>query len=190
MTKSAQKIENALDGVQKLGLMLKVLFTVLIALTALLAFYIIYLVGCAMAHGFVFQNGCMVFDAGERSVNPFFAAVWLLFLFTIEAMVRGIAVDMSRRVSPFTVRHARMLQIVGLAFVVNFILGIIWPNADVQLSMGTSVISIVPNSMTMAFGEDALQIDFGSILGALIAFSMSLVWRYGALLQTQTDDLV
>ena len=79
------------------------------------------------------------------------------------------------------------LGTLGWLLVAVTVIEIIVSPGFVSLVIGPFSFISAPHVM---FEELTIPLDLGSILGAIACFSISAIWSYGALLQTQAEDLV
>ena len=87
----------------------------------------------------------------------------------------------------FTLSHARRISIIGWLFVAAAIGDLLFSPGFLSIVIGP--FDLLGNAYSM-FENLVLPIDIGAVLGAVCCFSISAIWRYGALLQDQTEDLV
>ena len=102
----------------------------------------------------------------------------------------SISFDVARRQSPFTIRHARMITVIACLFAINAVMGSLQIGSDLKIMMGNCMLSCRMNSALLQIGDSGITLDVGSIIAMMVAFALSIFWRYGALLQSQSDDLV
>mgnify|MGYP000680053665 CR=1 FL=1 len=88
---------------------------------------------------------------------------------------------------PLPFSHARRISIIGWLFVAAAIGDLLFSPGFLSIVIGP--FDLLGNAYSM-FENLALPIDIGAVLGAVCCFSISAIWRYGALLQDQTEDLV
>ena len=95
--------------------------------------------------------------------------------------------EIGRGESPFTRLRVRQLQVLGALFLLTAVSNLfVIPGSEVGAQDG---------SLTLSFyspqpAEGTIDVDFPSIVIAIICFALSLIFKYGALLQCETDDLV
>lgn len=88
--------------------------------------------------------------------------------------------------TPFTFVHAKRLKRLGWLFIADFTLSLLIPAA----------FSIIGQTGPMDIGYIAFQItsssiasfDLTGLIGAVVCFTLSTIWRYGALLQAESDE--
>lgn len=179
MSNVIHKIESSVDRMKVLASHLGTFFSILLFLNCIL---------------FI---GCLVLEIVRRmteEVEPLgvegglsLISLFLEFLVygAILFVMRGIALDISKRKSPFTVDHAKQIKVIAWLFVAAFIIGILnSPGffSAVQVSLVT-----IGVSSDRVVDYPVLFLDFKSLIGAIVAFSLSSLWQYGTLLQTETD---
>ena len=179
MENSAQKIDKSIQKMMTLGRRLEILFTVLFITACCCSLVVVTSIGLMVAQGNLYDP--------SKTVSVVVPLMYLMISGGATWTLRGISRDMAHGESPFTLSHARRISIIGWFFVVAAI-------GDLLISPGFLSIVIGPfdllgNAYSM-FENLALPIDIGAVLGAVCCFSISAIWRYGALLQDQTEDLV
>lgn len=179
MTKSTRKIEESLSKMQTLGSRLSVLFLVL------------FIAVCASLVGLVFLD-ILGYTASSTVPDPYTA-----FQFASSALVsavyavmllvmRSVAMDVAFGRSPFTFVHAKQIKLIAWMFVIGFILCLfISPNFIEMMHVGEFDIGLVSDQIRR---YPTIHIDVKSLVGAIVCFSLSSVWKYGALLQADSDD--
>ena len=179
MAKSAQQIEESLAKMQRLGRRLSLIFTVLFALACISLCVVTTIVFTMISRGALHDPSCTV----SIIVPPMYLVICGVGAMTL----RGIGQDMARGESPFTVSHSRQISVLGWLLVAVTVIEIIVSPGFVSLVIGPFSFISAPHVM---FEELTIPLDLGSILGAVACFSISAIWSYGALLQTQAEDLV
>ena len=165
MVNSAQKIDKSIQKMMTLGRRLGILFTALFIAVCCCSVVVVISIGLMAAQGNLYDP--------SKTVSVVVPLMYLLIFGGATWTLRGISMDMAHGESPFTLSHARRISIIGWLFVAAAI-------GDLLFS---------PGFLSM-FENLALPIDIGAVLGAVCCFSISAIWRYGALLQDQTEDLV
>ena len=190
MNKTVKQIDASLGSLHRLGKVLGTVFIILMGATAALAVGIIVATVYQMAHGASFTS----FDVIERGASfgiyivP--SILWFLIVFGVEGAIFGICHDVARRLSPFTQRHARRITLIAGLFVLNAVMGLVW-HGSISIHLGPFLLFYLPNPVTIALGgPNGPALDLGSLLMALVCFSIAAMWRYAAQLPTETDDLV
>lgn len=124
-------------------------------------------------------------SASFMSVAPFLldslATGFILFL------VERVCWEIGRGESPFNTLRIRQLRLLGLLFMAIAL-------SNLLISPGSFIGSQDGNAM-MAFYSatpdgTAVDVDFESILTAVVCFALSLVFKYGSTLEQETNDLV
>lgn len=179
MPKSAQQVEESLGKMKRLGRRLTALFTALLALIA---------VGGAIVLGITVAGllGGRALDP-SHTVTAVTGVLYLAICGVGAFIMRGISADMARGASPFTVSHAHGICVLGWAFVAVALIELAFSPGFIAVAAGPVTLISAPQAMV----EPAtLPIDMGAVLGAVACFSVAAIWRYGALLQEQAEDLV
>ena len=160
MTKSIRKIEKALAKLEVLGSRLSCLF--------LVAFVFV----CVFDVSYLMQLTLSLLD---------FAIYGVILL-----VMRSIAKDVAQGRSPFTIAHANQIRIIAWLFLTGFVLGILISSGFVSVAnAGGFHIGLASDESA---NYSVISIDVKSVVGAVVCFSLSSVWKYGALLQADSDD--
>lgn len=187
MAKKAERIDRSLRGMQRVGKGLSVLFTGLLLLVLLALAYVVFTV---FSHDMVVDLPWIADDTGFTLFVPM-AVVWFAIIVLTLLVLRSISSDMARGISPFTMAHARGINVIGGLFIVNFIAGFFSAQGTIELGAdGSASLLARLNSVLLLLGPRPISVDVGSLLAALGCFALAAIWRYGALLQEQTEDLV
>lgn len=177
--KPMRRIEDSLSKMRALGSRLSVLFLVLfVALCAssavLIVLEVLSYISTATA-----PDPYVVFQFISSMLMSVVYGVMLL-------VMRGVAKDVSRGRSPFTFSHARHIKIIAWMFVVSFALNLfISPDFIEMIHVGNADIGLVSDQVRRYL---TIHLDVKSVVGAVVCFSLSSVWKYGALLQADSDD--
>ena len=179
MTKSIRKIEKALAKLEVLGSRLSCLF--LVAFVFVCVFVALFLVakvsdfagsGEALDVSYLIQLTLSLLD---------FAIYGVILL-----VMRSIAKDVAQGRSPFTIAHANQIRIIAWLFLTGFVLGILISSGFVSVAnAGGFHIGLASDESA---NYSVISIDVKSVVGAVVCFSLSSVWKYGALLQADSDD--
>lgn len=95
--------------------------------------------------------------------------------------------EIGRGDSPFNALRVRQLQVLGVLFLGAVLAGLfIAPGTEMGAYDGSSVMSFYSSQAP----PNSVNIDFGNLGAAVICFALSLIFKYGALLQQETDDLM
>ena len=87
--------------------------------------------------------------------------------------------------TPFTLQHAKRIKLLGCLFVADFLLNLLVPLAFSMMSeVGSLTLGIMSSQ---AASYSVISIDIKGLIGAVVCFALSTVWRYGALLQAEED---
>ncbi|MRX83533.1 hypothetical protein [Eggerthella guodeyinii] len=101
-------------------------------------------------------------------------------------VMRSIARDISRGNPPFTIVHANQIKAIAWMFVIGFVLGIfVSPDFAEIAQIGAIDFGLTSGQ---AGRYPTIHLDVKSAVGAVVCFSLSSVWKYGALLQADSDD--
>lgn len=106
-----------------------------------------------------------------------------LTLFLVARMMKSI----SKGESPFSLSTSFHVKIIAIILLLSVMAGVF-------IEPGTWVGAVADKS-TMAYefggsGRDAIYIDSSSLFLSIISFALSTIFRYGALLQNEVNDLV
>lgn len=106
-----------------------------------------------------------------------------LTLFIIWRVFRNIGTGRS----PFCLSFSRQIIILGVVLLISTISGMF-------IEPGTQIGSM-DSAATMTYefsgnSSDLVSIDFRNTLAAIACFALSTIFRYGAALQDETDDLL
>lgn len=182
MKTGEREVEAAYLGIKKIATLLKCCF--LVALIAYGAFAAIMLLGSILSDlfpdrvSFTYLSG--VFDSLAFGIH----GVLVLALFWCGYRIFK---DISSGASPFSVKQSNRIQAAALLFVVYAVLDLIWcPQLLSLLSIGTVDIGY----QNLTSGPLVLQLDTGVLAAAAMLFCLSLIFRYGAVLQRLSDDIV
>lgn len=104
-------------------------------------------------------------------------------LFVVARMLRVVG----RGQSPFSMSCARQIKFLAIVLIIGVVAGaLITPGTQIG-SMGSS------NFVVFDFAESEkydAHIDIKSLFISIICFALSPIFRYGALLQSEADDLM
>ena len=181
MVKSIHKIEESHKKMSSLGKKLRVLFIVLFSLVCVGALVVLIVSLLALfAHESPAISAFEVFSIVSALLNFVIYGAILLIL-------SGLSRDMALGLSPFTSKHARQIKIIGCIFILDlFVSFIISPGFATIANIGGFDVGVVSS---VAGEYPTLPLNIGSIIGIVVCFSLSAVWKYGELLQTESDDL-
>lgn len=111
-------------------------------------------------------------------INVVYAAILLV--------MRSVANDVARGRSPFTVAHANQIKVIAWMFVAGVVLNMfISPDFIELVHFGGFDLGLVSDRLGR---YPVISLDAKSLVGAIVCFSLSSVWKYGALLQADSDD--
>lgn len=140
----------------------------------------ISILGLVLSSEFEFVGINSVFSVISASCNSIACGTALLVL---ALMFR----TMSKGNSPFSLPFVRALIVLGFVFLVAFVSGLL---ISPETLIGVDNESMV---MTMDYdsdSKDTVNVDLKSLLAAIICFALAAIFRYGAVLQTEVDDLL
>lgn len=104
-------------------------------------------------------------------------------------VLRSIFKDIAMGRSPFTFAHATQIKVVAWLLVADAAIGLVLsPGFFTAFNLGGSL--EVGYASAGDFNPAVLPLDAKGIAGAIFCFALSLIWRYGALLQCEEDDLM
>lgn len=103
-------------------------------------------------------------------------------------VMRSIAKDVASGNPPFTLSHANQIKAIAWMFVLGFVLGIlVSPDFAEIVQVGALDFGLTSGQIGR---YPTIPIDVKSVVGAIVCFSLSSVWKYGALLQADSDDFL
>lgn len=179
MAKSAQQIEESLIKMRQLGKRLRLLFSILLALVCLCLAAVAAVALSMVADGSISDP--------SNTVSIVVPPLYLVICGAGAMVLRGISCDMAKGESPFTAAHARRIGALGWMLLAVAAIELIASPGFVSIVLGPLSLISSPHEM---FEELTVPLDMGAVLGAIACFSIAAIWRYGALLQTQAEDLV
>lgn len=179
MTNRAQQIEGSRLEMQRLGKRLNALFTVLVVLVCACMVVITVIMLRMIMDG--------ISSDPADTVLVIVAPLYLVICGAAALTLRSIGRDMARGDSPFTVAHARRINLLGGLLIIVAIIEFVFSPGFIAFAVGP--FSFINSPQAMVDGL-TLPIDMGALLGAIACFSLSAIWRYGALLQEQAEGLV
>lgn len=179
MSKAVQEVERSIETMKSLGKVLFFVFGILFVATAVGFVLVLCLALNAM------MSGSMSDKSGTITVAaaPMFLLLCDLSFFILGSMSRNIA----QGVSPFTIKHSKMIAALGWLFLLTALIEFLTSPGFISIELGR--IALVGLSQT-TIENLSLPVDVVAILMGVVCFAFSLMWRYGALLQKQTNDLV
>lgn len=121
------------------------------------------------------------------AVFEFVSSILLNMVYALILLVmRSVANDVARGRSPFTVAHANQIKAIAWIFVAGVVLNIfVSPDFVELVRFGEFDLGLVSDQLGR---YPVIHIDVKSLVGAIVCFSLSSVWKYGALLQADSDD--
>ena len=155
-----------------------------------LAFFVLY---CAVV--IVIATYCIIQPFGYKFIGP--NSIFSIIPVVFNTIAGGVAIFVlwviSRKIakgaSPFTLNIATLFNVLAFVLLLSFLATLVTPS-DVQLGAFNAV-----NDTAMAFESDGnsdsdLKVDVKLLIACIASFAMSAVFRYGAILQLEADDLV
>ncbi len=95
--------------------------------------------------------------------------------------------DAAKGRSPFTFNQANRVRKAAILFVVYGLFDMVWSPSVLSVH---STSSLLIGSVTMQSAPTITHINAGVFIASVIFFALSIVFRYGVLLQTVSDDTV
>ena len=180
MSDTMERIAVALEKVRGQCRRARLLFTIL---------FVAFCVGGAFAVLLATINlafpGLLPF---ETHVN---GATYVLLLASLVSsgafflIARGIFGAVAAGRTPFTFQHAKRIRLLGWLFVADFILNLAVPPAFSMMAEAGGLSFGIMASQAASYS--VISIDIKGLIGAVVCFALSAVWRYGALLQAEED---
>ncbi|MDO4443804.1 MAG: hypothetical protein Q4B69_08040 [Slackia sp.] len=177
MAKRVHEIEDSREAIARLGIRLRVVAALLFGASVLCA---VALVGAAALGVVASLDSAGVFGIAAP-------LVWCAICAGMAWALGGMAKDMAAGASPFTFGNARRIKAVGWLFVAGVAIELLFSPGFAAITVGMVEFVSQPAA---AVDFPVLPVDIASIIGAIVSFSLASVWRYGALMQAQMDDLV
>ena len=175
-----------MERMRRLGEVLKLLFGALLVLTAVAFAYAVFLVvQMAMQQGVTLRDW---YADGTTSVSVVSALFTAVVAMAVEFILRGVSADMARGVSPFSEEHAKRIRLLGFLFLASALVTLLSSPGFISMTVG--VFRFIDSPSHLFGGVFALPVDLGSLFGAVVSFSLAAIWKYGALLQRQSEELV
>lgn len=179
MTKSMQKIGETLAKLEVLGSRLSVLFSIMFVLVCMSVALFLLLEAMDFAGTGELPNLALIMQLISTLLDFVIYGAMLL-------VMRSIAKDVACGCSPFTIAHASQIRVVAWLFIAGFVLGILASPGFVSVvDAGGVRVGLASDQLT---DYPIVPIDVKSVVGAVVCFSLSSVWKYGALLQADSDD--
>ncbi len=177
--KPMRRIEDSLLKMRALGSRLSVLFLIVFITLCVSSAALIVLEVLSYVLSSTVPDPYVVFQFASSMVMSAVYGVMLL-------VMRDIAKDVAHGRSPFTFAHAKHIKIIAWMFVVGFILNLfISPDFIEMMHIGDVDLGLVSDQVRR---YPTIHLDVKSAVGAVVCFSLSSVWKYGALLQADSDD--
>lgn len=122
-----------------------------------------------------------------ESVAPLIAKLFSdMIVLAAFLVVSGVFRDIARGDSPFTLKQANRLKILGFLLIADVIIALVssvFPVALVQVGIFTVGAPEVDSGVNV-------YLKMSSIIQAIIAFAFAEIFKYGALLQQLSDDTI
>lgn len=182
ISKNAKHIQNSLVHIKKIsGVALKVIkvfLTVYLLLTIpFFCYSVVSIVASGLAPLDLLWAGLQILPMVLSVVVAISVCIALLYVFK----------DINAGSSPFTISQSRRLKLIGWLLLVSFILGAV---VSVMPLPYTQIGSLTFGPYVSPHGPSGVDINLSYVLWAVVCFSFSYVFRYGALLQQLSDDTV
>ena len=178
MSNAIRRIENSISKMKVLGSRLSTFFLILFVLNAVLFVICLALEMVRRVTGV---------DEG-MSLAQVLALVSMFLEFLVYGAIlytmKSIARDVAKGKRPFSDAHVKQIRSIAWLFVLTFLVGVLC-SPNVTSVVQASVVNIGVASDQVA---NYFFFDTKSCIGAIVAFSLSSLWRYGALLQAEADD--
>lgn len=108
-------------------------------------------------------------------------------IFVIARMLQKVG----KGLSPFSLSSSRQIKILAIILLIGVVSeAIIDPGARIGSESTTGSISFGFSGSSSGAAYESVHIDFTSLLVSIICFALSPIFRYGALLQSEADDLM
>jgi len=181
-SKNTERIQTALTRVVQVSKAAKCIF---------LSILVVY---CLVAAGVFIMAAPSFYDAMSDPSAAFF--ILLRLLATLMAAVTPAVVfytifrlfdDISKGSSPFTLAQAHRMQVIGVLLLLGVVLGSVLPLMPVPYS---EIGDLSAGMFSTSSSSAGVKIELTSVLWAIVCFSFSYVFRYGALLQQLSDETV
>lgn len=126
--------------------------------------------------------------SGHEQIQTIFYAVTHGIAVELIALLAIVGLlDVIRGDSPFTMRQVKRFRIAGILFIVVAFVELVFPAdfiAESLLSEGGML------SFSAESSGDSPSLNMATLLFALASFCMSFIFKYGVLLQQDSDDTV
>lgn len=187
MAREIEQIEKSLSDMHGVARALVTVFTALLVVLCAFVFYVLFRISQGIsqidASGLIYLK-----SGGEVNIIP---SLLLLGITAVAIYVmRGISADVVRERSPFTLMHARKIKFLSVLFFIHAFLPLLINKGVFEISLLSTTLYFDPNSLGIRIGSTGSYIDLGALLAAIVCFALASFWRYGALLQQQSEGLV
>ncbi len=147
---------------------------VVLASVALVTFTIIVLMAVPSAVDSFYAEGFDVdFSSGQAALLMLMVDLLLLTALIILMLLRNIMRDISREYTPFTQNNIQRLRRMSVVLVV------------LPVASALSYMAINPSGTWLT---DGLSLILSGLIASAFVYSLSLIFRYGASLQKQSDE--
>ncbi|MCI8366622.1 MAG: hypothetical protein HFJ66_03365 [Eggerthellaceae bacterium] len=179
MPNSIHELRASKEHLTKICRVLKVFFYILLALYSVCV--------CAIFALIVLLPSGFSFVGPEQPIAAFSIVVDVAVGFLVLFILGRFCSIVSKGHSPFSSTCSKLLGILGLLIIVSVICkAFIAPGTDFGV-VSDSGQAVVDYDGSQA---DEVFIDVRGILEGISCFVLAVIFRYGALLQNETDDLV
>lgn len=128
----------------------------------------------------------VVMGSASNALSVVGALFTLLLSGVATGILRSVFRDMANGRSPFTIEHSRSIRMLGVLFLAGVALNFIIPPLMMSSFIGEVEISYGVTHPISSYPTFA--VDLKGIIGAVVCFALSVIWRYGALLQEESDE--
>lgn len=181
-SRNIERIQSALTRVVRVSKVAKYVFVSILAAYCLVAIAV-FIMAAPSFYGAVSDTSAVPFTLLRLLATLMAAATPAVVFYTIARLFD----DISKGNSPFTLAQARRMQVIGVLLLLGVVLGNVLPLIPVPYSeIGDLSAGIFSASSSSA----GVKIELTSVLWAIVCFSFSYVFRYGALLQQLSDETV
>lgn len=165
-----QKIGETLAKLEVLGSRLSVLFSIMFVLVCMSVALFLLLEAMDFAGTGELPNLALIMQLISTLLDFVIYGAMLL-------VMRSIAKDVACGCSPFTIAHASQIRVVAWLFIAGFVLGILASPGFVSVvDAGGVHVGLASDQLT---DYPIVPIDVKSVVGAVVCFSLSSVWKYG-----------
>ena len=169
-----KKLQNARDHLRAACVIIRAILVVCLAFFILVT--ILFSALCVLSPDDVERIRAIVYAVLHRAL---LSAILLLAIFGLSETIRGE--------SPFTLKQSRRFLIAGILFLCVVVLDFILP-VEYSINAFSGMLGEI-NLNTMS-PTGFVNLDVGSLLGSFASFCFAVVFKYGVLLQQESDEMV